>query len=140
MNVSIRALAVAFGFTAALSAASLPAQEAQTAPDTIPQTEPEATASSYDDQKLTSFVDAALGVAEVRRDYAQRIEAAEDETAARELAQQASTEMRETVEQTEGITVDEYVEIGEAAQSDPALAERITMMVQERQPQPQDGG
>lgn len=94
------------------------AQEAPQAP-VAPQATPEVT-----DDLLTAFVTAAVEVAAVAETYGARIEAA-DEADRDALAQEAQVEMLRVVESTEGISVEQYVAIAEAAQRDDALNLRV---------------
>lgn len=119
-----RTLAVAAA-TAALALAPLApatAQEAET-----PQSE-----SAVPDALLDSFVMAALSVSEVAEDYQGRIQAAENDEARQQLATEARQAMITAVEDTDGITVEEYVTIAEAAQTDEALNQRVMDVLAER--------
>lgn len=95
------------------------AQEAPLAPQDPPEVTPEVT-----DDLLTAFVTAAVEVAVVAETYGARIEAAEDADRSA-LTEEAQAEMRRAVEETEGISVEQYVAIAEAAQRDEALNLRI---------------
>jgi len=88
---------------------------------------------AYTDEVLGNFVDAAMSVSEVRNEFAPRLQNADSEQAAQQLAQEAVLEMRAAVEGTDGIDVATYTAIGEAAQQDEDLAARITAIVQDRQ-------
>lgn len=84
------------------------------------------------DALLDSFVTAALTVSSVAEDYQGRMQAAETDTARQELATEARQEMMSAVEGTDGITVEEYVTIAEAAQTDEALNQRVMDLLAER--------
>jgi Domain of unknown function (DUF4168) len=84
----------------------------------------------FSDQQLESFVVAALAVDEVIRQWNPRIQAAENEARAAELREQANAELVEVITRTDGITIEQYQEIGRAAQADPALAARINEIYQ----------
>jgi Domain of unknown function (DUF4168) len=86
--------------------------------------------SDFSDQQLESFVVAALAIDEVIREWNPRIQAAENEQHAAQLREEANAALLETISKTEGITIDEYKEIGQAAQSDPELAARINEIYQ----------
>jgi len=120
------ATAVALGLSTALAPVALPAALAQ-------ESGAEAPAGEYTDEMLGKFVDAAMAVSAVRNEYAPQLQQAENEQAAQSLAEEAVTEMQAAVEAVDGIDVDTYTAIGEAAQNDEALAARITEIVQERQ-------
>jgi outer membrane murein-binding lipoprotein Lpp len=88
----------------------------------------------YSDTKLQSFADAVLAVNAVVEQWRPQIQAAPSETDAEQMAQQANDEMRAAVAGTEGITVEEYQEIAQAAQTDPQLMARIDQVFQETPP------
>ena len=130
----------AAALAALLAAAPAFAQtEGTPAPETAPVPEAGAEgqemAANFDDATLQAFVAAALDVRDIRMDYEGRIAEAADETAAEELATEAREEMLQAVENTDNITVEEYMAVGTAAQTDQELAQRLTMLFQE-----QDGG
>ena len=86
----------------------------------------------YSDSKLQSFADAVLAVNAIVEQWRPQIQAAPSESDAEKMAQQANEEMRAAVAGTEGITVEEYQEIAQAAQADPQLMARIDQVIQER--------
>jgi len=88
--------------------------------------------AEFTDEQLESFVVAAVAVQELIREWNPRIEGAENAEQAAELREQANTELVEAVNGTDGITLEQYQEIGEAAQSDPDLASRIQEIHQEQ--------
>jgi Domain of unknown function (DUF4168) len=89
----------------------------------------------YDEAKLESFVTAALTVNQLVQQWTPRIQGAASETEAAELRDQANGELVAAIEQTGGISVDEYREISQAAQADPQLMARISGIFDERQPE-----
>jgi hypothetical protein len=88
----------------------------------------------YDQEKLESFVVAALEVNRLVEQWTPRIQAAPSETEAAEMREQANSQLVEAINQSSDITVDEYREISAAAQSDPALMARISEIIEEMQP------
>lgn len=127
----------------ALAAAPLTPALAQSAPQTaIP-----AQASQnvqFNESDLESFVDAAMKVMALRQTYGARLQAAEEKDEQQALVKQAEQEMKQAIVQTDGIDVPTYTAIGEAAQADDALNQRLIAMFQERMPtegaQPSDDG
>ena len=89
----------------------------------------------YEQAKLESFVTAALTVNELIEQWTPRIQGAQSETEAAELRDQANEELVAAIESTDGITVEEYREISQDAQADPALMERISGIFDEKQPE-----
>jgi hypothetical protein len=90
------------------------------------------TQTDFTDQKLDSFVVAAIAVDEVIREWNPRIEDAENAEQAARLREEANGALVETIARTDGITLDESQAIGEAAQSDQDLATRINEIYQEK--------
>ncbi|HEX2478431.1 MAG TPA: DUF4168 domain-containing protein [Geminicoccaceae bacterium] len=88
--------------------------------------------TEFSDQQLESFVVAALAVDELIREWNPRIQAAENEEQAAQLREEANAALLETISATDGITIEKYQEIGQAAQSDPELAARINELYQEK--------
>lgn len=90
------------------------------------------------EETLSRFVDAALEVQSVTESYAPRLQAATDPAEQQALVEEANGAIHAAIDATDGITVQEYVAVGEAVQQDPALAQRLTAMAQarvaERQP------
>jgi Domain of unknown function (DUF4168) len=84
----------------------------------------------FSDQQLESFVVAAIAVEEVIREWNPRIQAAQDDAHAAQLREQANAELMEVITQADGITLEQYQEIGRAAQADPDLATRIRNLYQ----------
>ena len=111
--------ALALGFGASLGAAA--AQEAAPAPEM----EAPAAAPSLGDDKLKSFAVAFLEVNKLTQEYQPQIAAAGTPEDQQRLRQEAGEKMVEAVNDAEGISVDEYNMIIQAAQTDPELAQRI---------------
>lgn len=89
----------------------------------------------FSEQKLDAFASAAVKVSQVRRAWAPKIRQAQqggDKKKAQSLAQQATGEMRTTIEDTENISVTEYRQIAQAAQQDKQLAQELSGIVKEK--------
>lgn len=116
---------------AALGLTALPVAAQQSEPNT--QEAPVAPqAASFTDEKLESFVLAAVEVAKVREQFQSEVGSIETPEAEQAAVQEANSKMEQSITDTPGITLDEYVEIGEAAQTDPALSEKLGSMLQAR--------
>ena len=92
-------------------------------------------APDFSEQKLDAFASAAVKVSEVRRAWAPKIRKAQqggDKQKAQKLAQQATGEMRTTIEDTDNISVKEYRQIAQAAQKDQDLAKELSGIVQKK--------
>jgi hypothetical protein len=127
-----------------LSAASLaltplaPALAEDAADDRMQQ-ETQMQQAQYTDDQLERFLEAAIEVQVLTQDYTPRVEAAESEAGQKALLDEANAQIRGAVEDVEGLTIEEYVAIGQAAQSDPALAQRITAMAEQLAQEPPEG-
>ncbi|MFD1913908.1 DUF4168 domain-containing protein [Halodurantibacterium flavum] len=135
---TLSSAAVALGFTAGGFALPALAQDAPLAPEAQAPVEaplaPEAQAgTAYTNEALTAFVQAALAVNEVDQRYQAQVMEAQDPAVQQELIESANAEMIQAVEETPGITLEEYMEIGQAAEADPELNARLIAMVQEVQ-------
>jgi hypothetical protein len=83
------------------------------------------------DAKIHAFLTAVMSVNKVVEEWKPRIESAESQAVADDLAAQATAEAVAAIEATEGISPDEYSEIAQAAQTDPELAARINEIFQQ---------
>jgi hypothetical protein len=90
------------------------------------------TPAEFSDEQLESFVVAAVAVDQLIRQWNPRIQGAENAEQAAQLREQANAELVETITRTEGMTVEQYQAIGQAAQSDPDLAARINEIYQKQ--------
>lgn len=78
---------------------------------------------------------AYLQVDKVRQEYSTKIGATTDEAAKAKLQNEASQEMVKAVETAPNMSVEEYTTILKAAQSDPALAQKVQEKLQTSTPQ-----
>ncbi|HAW47302.1 MAG TPA: hypothetical protein DCX34_08700 [Roseovarius sp.] len=86
--------------------------------------------TSYSTEELDIFTEALLGVADVRQKYSTLMQSAETEEQQAAIAEKANTEITRVIEDTEGLTLDRYIEIAMAASNDPTLNQRIIKRVQ----------
>jgi len=124
MTLSQRFAALAAA-TALVAVPLAPALAQETAP--APQG-----SAAVTDGMIDSFVTAALNVSEVADTYQPRIDAADDDAERAAMAEEARVAMVSAVEGTEGITVEEYIAISDAARADPELNDRILERLQDR--------
>jgi hypothetical protein len=94
-------------------------------------------AEEYSDAKLQSFASAVIAVNAIVEQWRPQIAAASSDAEKQQMAAQANEEMRAAVEGTEGMSVQEYQEIAQAAQGDAALMARIDRVFKEMAPAPQ---
>ncbi len=79
----------------------------------------------FAEPKLEAFVVAAISVQERFKRWTSRIQAAESKEAADRLRAEANADLFATIENAEGITLEEYRTINGTARTDPALSARI---------------
>lgn len=84
----------------------------------------------FSDEQLRSFAVAALEVRKIRSDFMARIQQAGSEDERQQLAREANGQMVSAVEDTPGISVEDYNAIVQAAGEDPELASRIQTIVE----------
>jgi hypothetical protein len=101
------------------------------AQETVPPAEAEAV---LPDALLTSFVTAVLEINTIAETYRPRIEAAEDPSTRAMLEEEAQTAMVDAIEQNEGITVEEYLQISQAARTDQGVNAQVMQRLQEMAP------
>ena len=90
-------------------------------------------AESYSSEELDIFTDALLEVAEVRQKYTPMLQGAETEDQEAAIVEEANAEITQVIEDTDGITLDRYTEIAQAANEDQELNQRIIKRVQSMQ-------
>ncbi len=89
----------------------------------------------YDDQKLEAFVVAVVKVDSLIDTWAPKIRSAENEEQAQAMNQQANAELRQAIEQTDGITIEEYKAISNAMREDSALVTRVEAIYEKQKTQ-----
>lgn len=115
------------GLLALLPLFSLWANPAEAAPG-LELTQAQTPPVAVDDAALETFVTAARAIVALRRQYEPRLAAASSEAEAQALIDEARGLMAIAITDT-GISVDEYLAIANAAQSDPVLRQRIETAV-----------
>jgi outer membrane murein-binding lipoprotein Lpp len=88
----------------------------------------------FTDAKLQSFASAVVAVNAIVERWRPQIEAAPTDADKQQMAEKANQEMRAAVEGTNGLSVDEYQAIAQAAQADPQLMARLDKMFKEMAP------
>lgn len=81
--------------------------------------------AEYSRAQLEAFVTAAITVETLAEQWIPRIKDAESEEAAAVLRSQAKDQVQDAINGIDGISVDQYKAINEAARQDKKLAERI---------------
>lgn len=125
-------MAAPVSFVAAQEAATPAQPETTQAPETSQA--PAATPTpDFDDAQIDAFVSAALKVGEIQQKYGQQLQGIEDEAQQQALVQQADEEIRQTIEDTENLTIEDYLAIDQAAANDEELTQKIAQRLQEMQ-------
>jgi outer membrane murein-binding lipoprotein Lpp len=96
-----------------------------------------ASAEEYSDAKLQSFASAVIAVNSVVEQWRPQIEAASSDAERQQMAAQANQEMQAAVEGVEGMSVEEYQAIAQAAQGDAQLMARLDQVFKAMAPAPQ---
>lgn len=91
-------------------------------------------AAEFSDGQLKSFATAWSSINQLAEQWKPQVEGAASQDQAAEMLKQFEAEASQVIEKTEGIGTAEYESIMQAAQSDPALKERIFAMLQDAQP------
>lgn len=86
--------------------------------------------ADYSAAELDTFAEALLQVADVRQKYTALLQSAESEDQQAAIVEEANTEITRVIEDTDGITIDRYTEIAEAANQDQGLNQRIVKRIQ----------
>ncbi|MGM0767909.1 MAG: DUF4168 domain-containing protein [Pseudomonadota bacterium] len=84
--------------------------------------------TNFDDQELEKFVSAQEGINEIRDEYMEKIESADDQAKAQELQQEANNEMVKVIED-ENLEIQTYNSIATAYNSNPETRERVDEMM-----------
>ncbi len=124
------ALARRFAFLVmpfALAVGVLPGQAARAAQGDLLKLV-QADAGGFSQAQLEAYADAVLKVQQVDREWQPKIDAAADAAEAELLTAQATDEMIEGI-QAEGLSVQEYNAITQAAETDDQLYERIMTLL-----------
>ena len=88
--------------------------------------------STFADAKLAAFIEAAVAVNRLRDHWSQQIQSATSEAEAESLVNQANQQMAAAVDRTAGITMQEYLQIVEAAETDPDLSAKLAELYQQK--------
>lgn len=92
-------------------------------------------AATFSEGQLKSFAMAALAINDIAAEWQPKIQAAESEDQAAAMLDQADSEMRQAIENTDGIGLEEYQNIMKAAQTDQELRGQIETLLKDVAPQ-----
>lgn len=87
--------------------------------------------ASFSDEKLRSFATAAVKLSQIRSEYQAQMGNAENDEERQALTQQTNEQMAQAVQETDGISVEEYNEIASASRSNPEVAEKVETYMEE---------
>ncbi len=120
--------ALAFAFTLSFGVLS---DRAETAGGSLLMQFAQADTADYSEGQLEAYVDAVVKIQEIDQAWQPRIEGAQTSGEAAALTREATEKMIAEVE-AQGLTVDEYNSITQAAEQDDQLYERIIALLAER--------
>lgn len=129
-HIAIVAATAALIASPGLFAQGQPQGQQQQQQRPMPQQQQEAPDVS-DDQK-EQFVDAYMALQEVRQDYSEQIQNAEDQEEAQSIQQEARDAMMTAITDT-GMSMEEYQQVAMAMQQDDEVRQELATMIQERQ-------
>lgn len=86
--------------------------------------------TDFSDGELKTFVDIQKDIGEVRNEYAQKIQTAEDQEEAQSLQAEARDSLINIVEEAD-LSVAQYNQIAQAYQASPQVREKVNQMVQQ---------
>jgi len=115
--------------SAAQAAPSAPRAAVPVASTSAPSAADATASQNVSDEKLQKFVASAQQVAVMSQQYSQQLQGTSDQAAQQQLMQQANQKMVQTV-QANGLSVQEFNDLSEAVDRDPALQERAQRMLQ----------
>lgn len=88
-------------------------------------------AGSFTDNKLRSFAEAAVKLTEIRSEYQSQMGSAQSDEERAQLQQQTNQRMAQAVQNTDGISIEEYNQIASASRNDENLAEKINTYIED---------
>lgn len=92
---------------------------------------PEIAAEDVTSGQIASFVNAMIALERIRAEYQPQIQATEDTEERQKLAAEADEAAKAAVTETKGISPEEYIAIGRAANENKELADKITTRIVE---------
>lgn len=126
--MDIKRFAITAAAAAGLSVSTAGVTFAQETTPVAPQAQQQGPAE-YSEETLRSFAVAFLQTEKISQEYRpqlQKAQQAQDQARMQELQSEASQKMVDAVEETDGISVQEYTSIMQAAQTDPDLAQKVS--------------
>jgi predicted ATPase with chaperone activity len=134
-----RTRSILSGIAAALLAVAAPQAIAQQQPQQQPQAQPRPqpppmTGADFSQQQIEAFADAAVEMQRIQSELDTKGREAGNAEEIMRLQQQAQADASQAVEQN-GLSVDEYTAIAQAANRDPKLYAMIVDLMRQRAPQ-----
>ncbi len=131
MNFSInRKLALVVGISLVIGGVGLSVDAQQTNPGYPPPANQQ-TDITLNSQEIDSFAKALISVEQIRADFQRRITPDADAKEVQALNQEYAQEVHQAV-QNNGLTLEKYQRILQAAQQDKALQQRVTEKIEEQ--------
>ena len=108
-----------------ISGSAVMAQQAS--PSQTPPKSMAAPAANYTDAQLNKFINASQKVALISQEYAPKVQTTNNEASKKKVIEEADGKMVQALHD-QGMTVDQFKGLNQAAQQDPKLLERIQKM------------
>ena len=90
-----------------------------------------AQSAEFSAAQLQSFAVAVAAIDQIATKWQPQVQAATDENQAKAMIEQADSEMRQAIENSGSLSLEEFQNIMQAAQTDPGLKSRIDELVKE---------
>lgn len=127
---------VAAALASSLAVAPLGALAAESQAPQQAQSQQQAQSKSFSDQKLEAYAEAAIQVSALLQEWRPKMQQARqdgNQEQLKQMRQKANSELVSAIKAANGINLQEYQEISEAARQDKALYDKLNKMVQEKQ-------
>ena len=92
------------------------------------------------EDEVDKVAEVLINIEEVQREYQNRLRNAEDRETAQSIQQEMSSEIDQTIESQDGLSVERYDKIIRAAQRDTELKEQIMAKLNEKREETQQSG
>jgi hypothetical protein len=87
----------------------------------------------FEDAQIEAFASAVIDVTEIRDRYAAQLQEAQSEEDQQALIEEANAKMRSAIEETDGLSFDDYMAINRAASMDQELNAKIAQRLEKMQ-------
>ncbi|MBK1725889.1 DUF4168 domain-containing protein [Halorhodospira neutriphila] len=131
LGLAVGSLSLALGTASAQGAGQGSGQQGAGQAGTPPSQANPSPSVDASDKELSQFAAAVAELQSIQQSYSQEIGQAGNREKAQEIQKEMQKEMRQAIK-GEGLSVKRYSKIGQAAQNDPELRERINKQAQQQ--------